>query len=91
MVTTFKNTSVISHYLVGYLLAPATCIYFFIYLFVHLIGHSHLQRRMAEAGVLVCLMLAATLFFRLKVNFEMDGRRRHLKLVSSTYMLRLSS
>ena len=66
---------------------------FLIYLFVYLFGHSHLQQRMAEAGVLVCLMLAATLFiqtlrFQTEVNFEMDGRiRQHLKLVSSTYML----
>lgn len=66
---------------------------FLIYLFVYLFGHSHLQQRMAEAGVLVYLMLAATLFiqtlrFQTEVNFELDGRiRQHLKLVSSTYML----
>ena len=47
---------------------------FLIYLFVYLFGHSHLQQRMAEAGVLVCLMLAATLFiqtlrFQTEVNF----------------------
>ena len=66
---------------------------FLIYLFVYLFGHNHLQQRMAEAGVLVCLMLAANLFiqtlrFQTEVNFEMDGRiRQHLKLVSSTYML----
>ena len=66
---------------------------FFIYLFVYLFGHSHLQQRIAEVGVLVCLMLAATLFiqtlsFQTEVNFEKDGRiRQHLKLVSSPYML----
>ena len=49
---------------------------------------------MAEAGASVCLMLAAILFFQTlrfqtEVNFEMDGRRRNLKLVSSLYMLQL--
>ena len=74
----------------GNLPAIQTCTYLFDYLF----GHSHLQERMAEAGALVCLMLAAILFFQTlrfqtEVNFEMDGRRRNLKLVSSLYMLQL--
>ena len=46
---------------------------------------------MAEAGALVCIMLAATLFFQTlrfqtEGNFRMDERirRRHLKPVSAT-------